>query len=71
MSTADSTEADCIKIPQGKVFLKKGDLIEFKNSYYYPQWAVYIGNMKVAYAEPSKNNAVMITNLQEVRGNRR
>ncbi|KAK2715789.1 hypothetical protein QYM36_010382 [Artemia franciscana] len=71
MSIANSTEPNCVETSQGKVFLRKGDLIEIerrrsdqgKRMY---QWVVYMGHMEVAYAEPSNNNKVMIGNLQDI-----
>ncbi|KAK2715476.1 hypothetical protein QYM36_010182 [Artemia franciscana] len=71
MNTANSTEPNCIKTSQGKVFLRKGDLIEIEHTYSDQwkctyQWAVYMGNMQVAYAEPRNNNKVMTGNLRDV-----
>ncbi|KAK2702850.1 hypothetical protein QYM36_018561, partial [Artemia franciscana] len=71
MKIADSTKADCIITEHGEVFLRKGDLIEFDHYLNYSEWVIYIGNMQVVYVNSSKNDTVMIGNVQEVRGNRR
>jgi hypothetical protein len=72
MSIGDSTQADCISTLEGKVFLRKGDLIEFQNKLNcYSQWVIYVGNMQVVYVQPCKSNAVTIGNLQEVWKKRR